>query len=166
MVIRFLSKVDEWKDFSNLSSHKIEMEGRTWKSVEHYYQYKKFEKSDKEFAEIIRETSTPRNAKMLAMKNNNFPKTWFKENMTILEEAVTKKFESHPKLAEFLLSTKNQELIEANPDDYFWGEGKDGTGKNMMGKLLMKVRTNLKKQSQEKNSAEQNNKSYFKVDKS
>ena len=45
---------------------------------------------------------------------------------------------------------ENQELIEANPDDYFWGEGKDGTGKNMMGKLLMKVRTNLKKQSQEK----------------
>ena len=36
------------------------------------------------------------------------------------------------------------QLIEANPADYFWGEGKDGSGKNMMGRILMEIRAYLK----------------------
>jgi ribA/ribD-fused uncharacterized protein len=67
------------------------------------------------------------------------------EKVSILKTAVIKKFASYQNLRDLLLSTGDEELIEANPDDYFWGEGADGTGKNMMGKILMEIRDKLRK---------------------
>ncbi len=31
-------------------------------------------------------------------------------------------------------------LTENSPYDYFWGIGNDGTGKNLLGKILMETR--------------------------
>jgi predicted NAD-dependent protein-ADP-ribosyltransferase YbiA (DUF1768 family) len=42
-----------------------------------------------------------------------------------------------------LLSTKNEEIVEDNPNNSFWGNGKDGKGENQMGKILMKIRSEL-----------------------
>jgi predicted NAD-dependent protein-ADP-ribosyltransferase YbiA (DUF1768 family) len=39
-----------------------------------------------------------------------------------------------------LLSTGNATLIEDSPMDFYWGCGSDGTGKNMLGKILMEYR--------------------------
>ena len=41
---------------------------------------------------------------------------------------------------EHLLETDNAILIEDSKTDSFWGIGKLGRGKNMLGKLLIKVR--------------------------
>ena len=147
MVIRFLSKILEWKDFSNLAPYPIKLNGEIWNSAEHYYQFRKFEKTDPEYAQKIKEAPTPKEAKLLSLKNNNYPNNWDELKIDILGEAVKVKFESYPELKKLLLSTGDEELIEANPDDYFWGEGKDGTGKNMMGKILMEVRANLRGKS-------------------
>ncbi|MDO8511066.1 MAG: NADAR family protein [Nanoarchaeota archaeon] len=144
MAIRFLSKIAEWKDFSNLAPYPIELHGEVWGSTEHYYQFRKFERSDPEYAQRIKETPTPRDAKILSLQNKNYPDDWDNLKVDILREAVRTKFESYPSLEKLLLSTGEEELIEANPDDYFWGEGKDGSGKNMMGQILMEVRAYLK----------------------
>lgn len=144
MVIRFLSKIEQWKDFSNLAPYSIELQGGVWKSTEHYYQYKKFEKTDPEYAQRIKEAPTPKDAKILSLQNNNYLQNWDELKVDLLKEAVRIKFESYPNLERLLLSTGEEELIEANPDDYFWGEGKDGSGKNMMGQILMEVRTYLR----------------------
>lgn len=144
MTIRFLSKTEKWKDFSNLAPYEIKLDGEIWKSSEHYYQFKKFEKTDPQYAQKIRSALTPKDAKKLSMVNDKYPSNWDNIKVEILKIAVRKKFESHIQLKKLLLSTGNEELIEANPDDYFWGEGEDGSGKNIMGKILMKIRDNLK----------------------
>lgn len=144
MAIRFLSKIEQWKDFSNLAPYPIELDGEVWKSTEHYYQFRKFERSDPAYAQRIKEAPTPRDAKILSLQNNNYSKDWDSMKVDLLKEAVRRKFESYPKLEELLLSTGEEELIEANQDDCFWGEGKDGSGKNMMGRILMEVRTYLR----------------------
>ncbi len=145
MVIKFLSTIEKWKDFSNLAPYPIELEGQTWKSVEHYYQFKKFEKTDLEYANKIKNALTPKDAKKLSMKNNNYSKKWNDIKVKILKKAVLKKFKTYPKLKELLLSTEKEKLVEANTEDSFWGIGKDNKGKNMMEKILMEVREILKK---------------------
>lgn len=145
MTIRFLSKIEQWKDFSNLAPYPIEMDGEMWKSSEHYYQFKKFEETDPEYAQKIKDTPTPKDAKKLSMENSNYPANWDSKKVEVLRCAVMKKFESYSQLENLLLSTGDEELIEANQEDYFWGEGKDGSGKNMMGQILMETREYLRK---------------------
>lgn len=144
MAIRFLSTIEEWKDFSNLSKHPIELDGETWKSVEHYYQYRKYEKTDLEFALRIRQLDSPKEVKKLTLENPNYLENWDEIKLETIKKAVYKKFETYPALKNKLLSTGKQELIEANPEDYFWGEGEERTGKNMRGKILMEIRDSYK----------------------
>jgi N-glycosidase YbiA len=148
MAIRFLSTIEEWKDFSNWAPYPIELEGETWKSSEHYYQYKKFEKTDPEYALKIKNAPTAREAKILSMENDHYPPYWNDIKVDVLQVAVMKKFESYPHLRDLLLSTGDEELIEANQEDSFWGEGSDGSGKNWMGQILMEIRAYLKTKGQ------------------
>ncbi len=40
--------------------------------------------------------------------------------------------------------TGDKILIEHTENDSYWGDGRNGQGKNRLGKLLMKLRTELK----------------------
>lgn len=59
-------------------------------------------------------------------------------------EAVYAKFTQHDELKKLLLSTGYAILIEHTPHDKYWGGGGDGSGKNKLGKILMKVRNELR----------------------
>jgi ribA/ribD-fused uncharacterized protein len=59
-------------------------------------------------------------------------------------QAVLKKFQTHRQLHDLLLGTGDEELIENAPSDYYWGCGKDGTGQNKLGHILMRVRAELR----------------------
>lgn len=59
-------------------------------------------------------------------------------------ECVLAKFLQNPNLAAELLSSGDEELVEDSPVDAWWGCGKDGTGLNMLGKVLGEVRPILK----------------------
>ena len=56
------------------------------------------------------------------------------------------KFTQHEDLKKILLDTGDKTLIEHTKNDVYWADGGDGSGKNMLGKLLMKVRDELKDQ--------------------
>jgi predicted NAD-dependent protein-ADP-ribosyltransferase YbiA (DUF1768 family) len=43
-----------------------------------------------------------------------------------------------------LISTGNKTLVERADNDSYWGDGKDGNGRNRLGELLMQLRTELK----------------------
>jgi N-glycosidase YbiA len=61
-----------------------------------------------------------------------------------MRRAVLRKFETHDRLRELLLGTGDEEIVENAPGDAYWGCGADGTGKNMLGKILVEVRETLR----------------------
>lgn len=64
-----------------------------------------------------------------------------------MREVVLQKFRTHADIREILLATGEEVLVENSPIDYYWGYGKDGSGKNKLGQLLMEVREILRNES-------------------
>ena len=63
-------------------------------------------------------------------------------------KALVAKFTQHEDLKEQLLETGEKILVEHTKKDNYWGDGGDGgndtVGKNMLGKLLVRVRNELR----------------------
>jgi hypothetical protein len=71
-------------------------------------------------------------------------KDWEDVKNRIMYEICLAKFVQHKGLREALLSTKDEELIEGNTwNDTYWGVC-NGKGFNMLGKTLMRVRSELR----------------------
>ena len=72
---------------------------------------------------------------------------WEEVKVGIMEEIVRAKFTQHIELAEKLIATGEKILVEGNHwGDVFWGvDTRTGQGENHLGKILMKVREDLKK---------------------
>lgn len=93
--------------------------------------------ASKELAYEIRNSGVP------------FREDWKTAKLGIMLVVVRQKFEKNPELAELLLATGDQDLVEGNHwGDTFWGkalvEGEDGfVGENHLGLTLMKVREEL-----------------------
>ncbi len=60
-----------------------------------------------------------------------------------MRQAVRQKFITHEALKELLLGTGSEELVEKTSGDDYWGCGTNGTGKNMLGKILVEIRQEL-----------------------
>lgn len=72
---------------------------------------------------------------------------WEQVKVSIMEEIVRQKFVQNPELAASLLQTGDKVLVEGNRwGDTCWGvDMRTGQGENHLGKILMKVREELKK---------------------
>jgi ribA/ribD-fused uncharacterized protein len=143
MSIYFYNIGEQYGEFSNFSLHGFELDGKYWKTSEHYFQAMKFEGTD--YERQVREAPSPKDAATLG-RRRDWPlrKDWESIKDDVMRRAVLKKFQSHPELKELLLSTGDEPIVENAPGDYYWGCGKDGTGKNMLGKILVEVRTYLR----------------------
>jgi ribA/ribD-fused uncharacterized protein len=71
-------------------------------------------------------------------------KDWDQVKTDVMRAAVNAKFSQNPDLLERLLATGRAEIVENSPVDYFWGVGSDGSGKNVLGTILMEVREKLR----------------------
>lgn len=58
----------------------------------------------------------------------------------IMYQVVLAKFQQHQELAELLLSTGDQPIIEDAEHDPYWGWGASRVGENKLGRILMIVR--------------------------
>ena len=143
MTIYFYTKTDEYGEFSNFSKHGIEVDGEWWLTVEHYFQAQKF--TDEDHKEKIREAYTSKQAAELG-RTRKLPirADWEGVKDNIMFEAVLNKFQTHKDLSELLISTGDNDIVENAPGDYYWGCGKDGSGLNKLGKILERVRDNLR----------------------
>jgi ribA/ribD-fused uncharacterized protein len=142
--IYFFTKADPYFELSNFAPYGFEDDGAYWPTVEHYFQAQKFTGPGSEaYRERIRLAHSPKDAKTLG-QSRALPlrADWEQVKESIMLHALHKKF-SHPKLREILLSTKQRPLIENSPYDRYWGIGKDGSGRNRLGVLLMQVRAEL-----------------------
>lgn len=140
MTIRFYRTQEEYGAFSNFSAHPIHVDGQVWPTSEHYFQAMKFP-HDPERQSWIRAAKTPGQSKRRAWaKGAVIRDDWDTHRIQAMLNALRAKFTQHPSLRELLLSTGTEELVEHSHRDRYWGDGGDGTGQNMLGKLLMQVR--------------------------
>jgi len=61
-----------------------------------------------------------------------------------MKDALNAKFTQHDALKRLLLGTGNRQLVEHTSNDDYWGDGGDGSGQNLLGKLLMELRDQLR----------------------
>jgi ribA/ribD-fused uncharacterized protein len=128
---------------SNLYKHPIEFEGREFPTSEHAYQFGKYR--DKDTRDWVMKAPKPH---LVAIVSHglfawDIVKNWSKIKKNRMYRILKVKF-SDPDLKEKLIATGKSILIENSKTDSYWGIGPKGTGKNMLGKLLMKVREELK----------------------
>jgi len=151
MTIEFYSTEEEYGEFSNFSAHPITLKGKQWPTSEHYFQAQKFAGTEHE--EEIRTTPSPM---VTARKGRSHKRPlrsdWEQVKDDIMREAVQAKFEQNLELRELLLSTGEEPIVEATTRDYYWGCGTNKTGKNMLGIILMEVRTALRTTNPESTS--------------
>lgn len=140
--IRFYKVSDPFGFFSNFSPHPIFLDGERWNTVEHYFQASKFESI--EVREKIKSIELPMQAAIEGRDSKNIIRSdWEAIKEQIMYNALRCKFLQHPKLLKQLLLTKDCFIIEHTEKDYYWADGGDGTGKNRLGILLMKVRSEM-----------------------
>jgi N-glycosidase YbiA len=91
--------------------------------------------------EKIRELKMPKDAANMG-RNRALPlrSDWEQVKDEVMYKAVLRKFKTHEDIREILLTTGDELLVENAPGDYYWGGGKDGSGKNKLGEILMEVR--------------------------
>lgn len=83
------------------------------------------------------------------LARNNFAlirPDWANVKVQTMADILCSKVVQHPEIAKWLRATGNAHLVEHNPvkgRDAFWSDDNDGTGKNMLGKLWMQVRSSL-----------------------
>lgn len=147
--IRFFGKDGDHAIFSNFAPSPMKIDGKDYYTVEHFFQSMKFVDTDPEYAESIRVARGPKMAKDLGKSREHMmnplwsgPKGYA---IKVMRKALFCKALQNKRFYDCLLSTGDSEIIEASPWDNIWGEGKDGKGQNLMGKLLMELRKKLKK---------------------
>lgn len=140
-----------WRFLSNFWPCRIDHQGITYNSVEAFYVAMKVNDQQLingiyytpgDFREMIAKIKNPADVKKIGSKVKLRP-DWDSKKLEFMNWAVREKFKDS-NLAELLLSTGDQELIEGNWwRDFYWGVC-NGKGENHLGKILMTVRDELR----------------------
>ncbi len=144
--INFYRTSDPFGCFSNFAAYPINLLGCIWPTSEHYFQAQKFEHEQDQ--EEIRNAQSPMIAARMGRDRNRVLRSdWELAKDSIMKDAVRAKFTQHDELRQILLSTGDAILVEHTENDSYWGDGGDGSGKNMLGHILMELRADLQRES-------------------
>lgn len=125
---------------SNFYQCNMMIDGLLYATVEHYFQSQK--SLDENTRILIQHADSPRGAKRLGRQCLLRP-DWERIKGQVMFKALSAKFSSSY-LRHRLLETGDRELIEGNVwGDWEWGQV-NGVGKNKLGKMLMRLRTELR----------------------
>ena len=134
----------EYYCFSNFSSFAVLWRGRLWMTSEHAYQAAKFFDTSTEFVEMIFYAKSAYSALKFAKALKHLrAKDWEERKLSIMEEVCRAKLQQHGYIQRKLLQTGLLEIVEDSPGDSFWGWGPDKNGRNELGKIWMKLRSEL-----------------------
>jgi ribA/ribD-fused uncharacterized protein len=144
VTIRFYSAREQpYGCFSNFSAHPFELDGQWWPTSEHYFQANKFlSPADRDAVRSV--TSPMQAARIGRSRSRPMGPDWEQVKDDLMRRAVLAKFRSHPDIAEILLGTGGEDIVEASPTDSYWGTGADDKGLNRLGQILMEVRAELR----------------------
>ncbi|MBQ1256000.1 MAG: DUF1768 domain-containing protein [Clostridia bacterium] len=137
---------EQYRFLSNFYEAKVEYKGLVYQNTEAAFQAQKCmtEEEKLPFTEY-----GPGKSKGMGRRVQLRP-DWEEVKTGIMEEIVRAKFTQHPELAFMLLATGDKVLVEGNHwGDTCWGvDVRTGQGENRLGKILMKVREELKTQNE------------------
>ena len=141
-VLNFYSVKNPYGEFSNFYLFPITVDDVIWPTSEHYYQAHKY--SELELQERVRAAKSPMDAAIMG-RDPNIPKRpdWDIYKDIAMEIAVRAKFSQNEYLRLLLISTSNSVIHEHTKNDCYWGDCGDGSGKDKLGILLMKIRSEL-----------------------
>ena len=145
--------------FSNFYPCNFTEEGKVWKNSEQCFMAKKAKFfGDEEMYNAILNSETPKEAKKYGRLVKNFDaEKWSKVCFDKMYDAVYAKFSQNNGLKKLLLSSdfEGKGFVEGSPFDAIWGvkmdwrnpdidNEKNWQGQNLLGKVLNKVREDLR----------------------
>lgn len=129
-----------YRFLSNFYGATIKYKGMLYPTSEHAYQAAKT--VSERHKETIRTAHTPGIAKRLG-REVPIRSDWEDVKVQIMADILEVKF-SNPRLRKLLMNTGTVNLVEGNNwGDTFWGVSK-GKGYNVLGKLLMEIRSEIR----------------------
>lgn len=139
----------------NMAPYPITYNGQVWLTSEALFQAMRY--NNPHVQEEIRQEKSPMSAKMKAKSHraHHIIVPMSPQDIANMEACVLLKFQQHPKIARLLMATGNHHIYEdasnrKGVSAEFWGVYRDPKnptipikGQNMMGDILMKVRSIL-----------------------
>lgn len=130
-----------FNDLSPFSAHEVCIDGIVYKTVEHAYQALRVVPEAR--AEIMK-AGSPMEAWRMGQRckvaGKLLPNV---DKLALMEMIFRAKLAQHADIATVLKMSGTRELRKEYPADNYWGTGADGSGQNQMGKLWMKLRSEL-----------------------
>ena len=128
---------------SSFSAHEVTIDGVVCKTVEHGYHALRIKPglqrdsilSQRSPLDAWREGQKHKNTEALQVEGYN--------KLALMEKLCRAKLEQHNDIKDILLVTGARKLLKVFDTDYYWGTGADGSGENQMGKIWMRLRTEL-----------------------
>lgn len=128
---------------SNFSSFNLVWKGYAWPTSEHAYHGEKF--THVPFKMQILGAPSAHEAYQIAAKLKPQRRAdWDEVKVDLMREILHAKVHQHAYVKKKLLATGDRELVENSWRDDFWGWGPNRDGQNMLGKLWMDVRAELR----------------------
>lgn len=125
----------------------------TFKTAEHAYHFFKFRWDVISIAADIQRASSAHEAFKIAERNKSLRREdWDVVKVGIMRDIIRAKAAQHEYVRRKLLQTGDRELVEDSWRDDFWGWGPNRDGQNMLGKLWMEVRTEIRAAASEENT--------------
>lgn len=135
---------NQWYDvLNNFSANAVEINGIVYPTSEHAYQAAKC--TDPAGKQEILAATSPLLAKEVSNKKYKTAKdpNWDAKKLSTMESILRVKLNQHQEVRDALIKSGDEEIAEDSPVDTFWGRGADGSGENQLGKLWMKIRSEL-----------------------
>lgn len=133
---------------SNFSAFRLEFRGIDYDTSEHAYHCQKFTRPVAGQAGIRTAIQHARSAHEAFKFAERFKAErradWDDVKVDIMHDILRAKAAQHEYVRRKLLATGDSELIEDSWRDDFWGWGPNRDGQNMLGKLWMQVRSELR----------------------
>lgn len=129
---------------SNFSAFRLLWNDIDFDTSEHAYHCEKFDYESKVFYEIRHAQSAHEAFKLAEHYKHRRRSDWDDVRVGIMRGILRAKADQHEYVRRKLLATGDRELIEDSWRDDFWGWGQNRDGQNMLGKLWMEVRAELR----------------------
>lgn len=141
---------------SNFSAFRLQWRGRDFDTSEAAYHWERFATGQEgrspalgamawQVADDIRFASSAHEAFRLAQENKKLQRPdWDTIKVGVMRTIIRAKANQHEYVRRKLLATGDRELVEDSWRDNFWGWGEDRTGQNVLGKLWMELRAELR----------------------